>query len=644
MKKTVAFGLGVLAVAGAYAAKDPIIMTINGENVPKSEFEYLYNKNSQQQVNPQTLDEYVEMFKLYKMKVADAKASGLDTLASFRKEMEQYRHDLAAPYMADSAYMYRLAEEAYDRSRKEVDAYHIMTFKGRTLESKRQARHLIDSLKQALDNGADFAELATKYSQDRRSAAQGGRMGYIAAGQYPYSFEVVDFALPEGQISDIVESPVGYHILKGGKARPARGKVKVEHILKLTRGKDEAGKAAAKASIDSIYAVVAANPDQFEELAKNLSEDPGSARQGGLLPTFGVGEMVAEFDSVAFAIPVNSISRPFESAFGYHIIKKLEEITPADKGHYIKTQLRAMTSPRDERSKMITRNITDNLASKHKASINRSTLAMMNEAIKANGIDSLFYASWRDGANGNITIAEIDGKKIPARQFVETLKGRKESNVLDASEMIENSLDSFYSDQIIDAEENLLYNTVPDYRNLLKEYTDGSLLYEVSVRKVWDKAAKDEKGLNDYFQAHRDDYKWTEPHVKGLFVQTLNDSVADLIRARVKELQAANQDVITAIRKEFKNQAAIESILIAKGGNPLVDHVAFGGPKVESPLANYKYYFMIDPRILTAPESAEDVKGLVTSDYQNMMQTEWENELRNRYPVKVNQKVLKSVK
>lgn len=644
MKKTVAFGLGVLAVAGAYAAKDPIIMTINGENVPKSEFEYLYNKNSQQQVNPQTLDEYVEMFKLYKMKVADAKASGLDTLASFRKEMEQYRHDLAAPYMADSAYMYRLAEEAYDRSRKEVDAYHIMTFKGRTLESKRQARHLIDSLKQALDNGADFAELATKYSQDRRSAAQGGRMGYIAAGQYPYSFEVVDFALPESQISDIVESPVGYHILKGGKARPARGKVKVEHILKLTRGKDEAGKAAAKASIDSIYAVVAANPDQFEELAKNLSEDPGSARQGGLLPTFGVGEMVAEFDSVAFAIPVNSISRPFESAFGYHIIKKLEEIAPADKDHYIKTQLRAMTSPRDERSKMITRHITDNLASKHKASINRSTLAMINEAIKANGIDSLFYTSWRDGANGNISIAEIDGKKIPARQFVETLKGRKESNVLDAAEMLENSLDNFYSDQVIDAEENLLYNTVADYRNLLKEYTDGSLLYEVSVRKVWDKAAKDEKGLNDYFQAHRDDYKWTEPHVKGLFVQTLNDSVADLIRARVKELQAANQDVITAIRKEFKNQAAIESILIAKGGNPLVDHVAFGGPKVESPLANYKYYFMIDPRILTAPESAEDVKGLVTSDYQNMMQTKWENELRNRYPVKVNQKVLKSVK
>ena len=129
MKKPILTGVGLAAVLLAYAAKDPVIMTINGEDVTKSEFEYLYNKNSQQQINPQTLDEYVEMFKLYKMKVADAKAAGLDTTAKFRKEAEQYRHDLATPYLADSVYLNQLVDEAYARSRKEAVAKHIMFFR-----------------------------------------------------------------------------------------------------------------------------------------------------------------------------------------------------------------------------------------------------------------------------------------------------------------------------------------------------------------------------------------------------------------------------------------------------------------------------------------------------------------------------------
>ena len=640
MKKSIATGIGVMAVALAFAAKDPVIMTINGVDVPKSEFEYLYNKNNQQQINPQSLEEYVDMFQLYKMKVADAKAEGLDTLVSFRKEMEQYRHDLAAPYLADSTYLHQLVQEAYDRSQKEVEAKHIMLFKTRDLNKNKELRARIDSIKGVLDKGGNFEELAGQFSQDRASAQKGGNMGFITAGNFPYSFEVMAFSLPEGQISEVVESPVGYHILKGGKSRPARGRVKAAHILKLSKG-DEAHKALAKHEIDSIYQLVKANPDKFAEIAKKNSDDRGSAAKGGELPWFGAGEMVAEFDSVAFAIPVGAISEPFETTFGYHIISKIDKRGVPELNQMKNGVLSKISNPQDERYKMVRKHQTARFALKHKAKFNEKTVAAMRAQVAKAGLDSLFFQNWTSGPMSGMPLVTVDGKNIPAKEFASSINKIRQADPAMAAAALDENLDSYLSGLLINAEEERLAKEEPDYRNLLKEYTEGSLLYEVSVRKVWDRAAKDTEGLNRYFKAHKEDYKWSEPHVKGIFVQTVNDSVADLIRARAAELDPSV--VVDSLRKEFKGKIALERILIAKGGNPMVDHVAFGGPKVESSIANYQTYFMINPRILNAPEEVQDVKGLVTSDYQTEFQNAWEAELRKKYPVSVNRKVLKTV-
>ncbi len=162
------------------------------------------------------------------------------------------------------------------------------------------------------------------------------------------------------------------------------------------------------------------------------------------------------------------------------------------------------------------------------------------------------------------------------------------------------------------------------------------------MKKVWDRASKDTEGLNQYFKTHKKDFAWKEPHVKGIFIHAANDSVAEVVKTRAKELNP--QILSDSIRKEFKGKVVIENILISKGGNPMVDHVAFGGPKVESSLANYPVYFMLNARILNEPEEMSDVKGLVTSAYQNEFQDAWEQELRRKYKVKVDEKVLKSVK
>lgn len=638
MKKPILTGVGLAAVLLAYAAKDPVIMTINGEDVTKSEFEYLYNKNSQQQINPQTLDEYVEMFKLYKMKVADAKAAGLDTTAKFRKEAEQYRHDLATPYLADSVYLNQLVDEAYARSRKEAVAKHIMFFKSPNPEHNLQMKAKADSLKQVLDNGGNFEELAGQYSQDKRSAVNGGTMGYIVSGQYPYGFEVAAFATPEGSISDVVESPQGYHILKGGPKRDARGRVKVSHILKLAR--QESDWARAKEQIDSLYLVVTANPEKFNEIATTNSDDRGSARQGGQLPWFGAGEMVEEFDSAAFALKKGEISKPVKSQFGYHIIMKQDERGPLPKEAVKKQTLARMSSPQDERYSLIQKHQTERFAAIHKAQVNQSGLDAVNDYVAKNGIDSLFYAKWL-GNDGNITLMTADGNKYSVADFVAKFNGVKQSNPVAAKGIIDANLDSWMNGILTGLEEETLAKSEPDYRNLLKEYVDGSLLYEVSVQKVWDKAAKDIPGLEKYFAENRMKYKWDTPHVKGIFVQAVNDSVATAIKDLARG--AAEDDIVPALRRQFKNQMAAEKILVPKGSNAMVDYVAFDGPVAPSSIEKYPVMFMLNKRILTVPEEMQDVKGLVTSDYQNMFQEQWENELRNKYSVKVNKKVLKSV-
>ncbi len=641
MKKAIAGGACLIAVAMAFAAKDPVIMTVNGVDVSKSEFEYLYNKNSQQQINPQTLDEYVEMFKLYKMKVADAKAEGLDTLPSFLKEMEQYRHDLAAPYLADSAYINKFVDETFDRSRREVEAKHIMFFKTRGAGHNKALKARMDSIRKVILAGGDFEALAREFSQDRGSSSNGGRMGYVVAGQLPYSFEKVAFSLSEGEISEVVESPVGYHILKGGKSRPARGRVKVAHILKLTQGKDADGQAIAKKQIDSLYNVVKGNPGVFNEVASKNSEDPGTARQGGVLPLFGAGEMVEAFDSVAFSLKDGEISEPFASPYGYHIVYRMESRPPYEYNVLKRLTLPRLNSPQDERYRMIRAHQTERFAPRHKAKLNDKTVAALY-ASAVSGLDSAFYANWTKGAVRRLVIAHCDGRNIPASEFVSTLNGFILPDAEGAKEVLEDRLASFFNGVVLNAEEALLESTTPEYRNLLREYIDGSLLYEVSVRKVWDKASKDVEGQKNYFEQHRADYKWDKPYVKGFFVQTVNDSVADLIKKRAAQL--SDDNMVETLRKEFANNIAVERILVSQGSNAMIDYIAFNGPKVEGQTAKFPVYFMINERVITAPEEVNDVKGMVITDYQNMFQQEWENELRQKYPVKVNEKVLKTVK
>ncbi len=631
------------ACALAWAASDQVVMTVNGVDVPRSEFEYLYHKNRQQQLDPQTIDEYAEMFKLYKLKVADAIAEGLDTTQSFRKEMEQYRNELSAPYLADSTLLLKLVETEALRGQTEAEVFHIMMMKTPDWAGRVKAQATLDSIRGLLLNGADFGQLAYDNSQDRSAKNNRGRLGFITVGKLPYNFESVAYDLPEGEVSEIVESPMGYHIILGGKKRPARGFVQASHIMRLVpQGSTPEQEAEIKAQIDSLYQVALAEPNRFPELAQRFSDDKGSARNGGALPLFGAGEMVPEFDSVAFAIPVGAISEPVRTAYGWHIIQKTGVKPPKTAAEMKPELLSRMSNPQDDRYKTIMKSRIERLSAKHKGRLNEKNLDVMRQAIRQNGIDSIFYDRFDNAPEGDLPIATIGKRSVKASELAAAMRHNRQSDPGLAEYVFNGFLDIFFDKELVKAEQEWLAQNEPEYRNLLNEYRDGTLLYDVSVNKVWDRASKDTEGLARFFNEHRGDYTWQEPHAKGILVQTVNDSVADLIRARMAQL--GNDTVMSTIRREFPKEVQLERVLVTKGANPMVDNLMFGGPEVKPSVARYNVYFLYDGRMLNRPETYEDVRGLVTNDYQDLLEKQWTDELKAKYPVKINEKVLKKIK
>jgi len=629
-----------VTLSWALAASDPVVMNVAGRDVRKSEFEYLYKKNAAQQMQAQPLEEYVEMFKTYKRKVADAMAAGIDTTAAFRKEFEGYRAELAAPYLADSANIKKLSREAYDRLGQEVHVAHIMYFKPQYPGAWPDAKEKADSVYALLKQGADFDQLARNCSQDQRSAVKGGDMGYITSLQFPYSFETEAYKLKDGQISHVVESPAGYHIIKRIESRPTRGSVEVSHILLMVpQGTPAEDEAKIKAKADSIYQAALAGSD-FSDLAAQYSEDKGSAKRGGSVGWFGVGRMVPEFEDASFALKVNEISAPVRSQFGFHIIKKTGEKPLESYEKLAPGIIQRVTDVRDERGVMIRNEHIAKLEKKYKLKENLPAIAALKTEMGKNGLDSAFYASQQN--NNSVLFTYAKGQKFTVADMMQRVNPHSKIAADRADAYINYKLRESKQNLLDDLEEASLPERYPEYRNLVNEYHDGMLLFEISNRKVWDRAAKDTEGLEKYFQAHRNDYTWTSPRAKGFLIQTANDSVADLVKARLPQL--GTDSLAQTLRKEFGKQIRVDRVLAAKGENEMVDHIVFGGTAVQPADSRFTGYFMYDLKVLSAPSAVEDVRGQVTSDYQNELENAWVEELKLKYPVKVNEKELKKIK
>lgn len=638
--------IGLVGSLNLFAQNEPAVMTIDGKPVTKSEFLQIYLKNNTDpKYDKASLDEYMTLFTKFKLKVAEAEALGYDTLPKLKKELDGYRKTLSTPYLVDNETNEVLIKQAYERSKKEIRASHILirVDENATPADTLRAYNKALALKKRIEAGEDFATVAKSKggSEDPSAQTNGGDLGYFTAFQMVFPFEEAAYTTPIGKLSNPVRTRYGYHIIKVVDTRPARGTIKTAHIMVAVSPTDPAEEIeAARKKINEIYEKAIAG-ESFENLANDFSDDPGSNGKGGVLPVFGSGtttRMVPEFEDAAFQLKnVGDISKPIQTNFGFHIIKKLEW---NDIGTFesMKKELQSKVN-RDERSKRT----QDSFVAKLKKNYNYKNQSKKGLKWFEQNIDSTYFmGKWNASKlSSNKTLFTIDGKAYTQKQFGTYLeKNFRGMKRMPSKELVALQYKNWEKAMIIELEEGKLETKYPEFKALMQEYHDGILLYEIMTDKVWNRATRDTMGLKAFYEINKDKYKWAD-RADAMVYECLNKDIANNVYKMIQNDTINSKHVLEKINKDSELNLRVRTNKFEIVNTPfLKDQNLVKG--VNKPyLFEGKYYVVkVDKLIPAGNKDLNDAKGAITSDFQNQLEKDWLAEIAKKHPIVINEAVL----
>ena len=746
----------------------PTLMTLGPSQVKVNEFKYVYNKNNANAADAyseKSLRDYLELYTNFRLKILEAEAEGRDTLPAFKTELEGYRKQLAQPYLTEKGVTESLVKEAYNRMKEEVSASHILLSVNPEAEPKDtlEAFQKIMELRKRALAGESFDSLASKYSQDPSAKQNHGKLGYFTSLQMVYPFEDAAFKTPVGNISMPVRTRFGYHILKVTGRRPARGEVKVAHIMvRAAEGISKEDSIAARQKAFEIYNKLKAG-ESWNDLCNQFSDDYNSKSKGGELQQFASNQLgVPAFEDAAFALQrPGDISQPIKTPYGWHIIKLVEKISlkPFEEMEpSLKTKVQ-----RDSRSDLNKTIFLQNRKKEYNYTENVPNLNMMYSTADSSLVTGSFNYKTTD-KNLNSPLFVLAGKSYTVKGLYDYVKqNQKPKKGSSPASILRGYFKNYSEKTIMDYEESQLSVKYEDYRMLYKEYRDGILLFSLMDEKVWTKAVNDTVGLKKFYESNKSNYQWKKRNdaivlnasdeatikkateiLKSSTQYGLSEPTFDTLKYSKgvdtvsKEMQSTLNRVANALKKDknliikvvaYQDQADvlgtrrldsiyaylhskkvnpgqlqrdsklvqdITSIVtpsmkkpkktkVVSKPNPLAGKVVFQvfstSPKVlekvfnaEKPLSlevssgkfqpgentlldslDWKvgeYSFKKGPRFVyiwskaildPAPKSLDEGRGQVISDYQNYLEKEWIKQLRQKYPVTLNEDEFKKL-
>lgn len=654
MKKTLlgtAIALFIATTAFAQPGDNSTLLSVGGDNVTRGEFMTIYKKNNS---NPTAIDkksvtDYLDLFINFKLKVKEAKDLGLDTAKTFVSELRGYRKQLATPYLTDKEVNDKLLTEAYERSKKDVRASHILikcdaeALPKDTLAAYKKAM----SLRDRINKGEDFNKLAEQFSDDPSAKENKGDLGYFTVFNMVYQFENAAYSTPKGQVSMPVRTRFGYHLVKVEDIRDAQGTIRTAHIMvKLPKDAKQTDIDAAKVKIDEVYNKLKGG-EKFDDLAAKYSDDKASAKKGGELPWFGTGRMVPEFETAAFALKADGdYSAPVLTQYGWHIIKRIEKkgIPAFDD---VKTEFKSKIG-KDSRSEKSKTSLVNKIKTEAGFKEDRKLLLDFNKAI-----DSTIYdGNWKSdkAAALNKVIFNFGNKNYTQQDFAKYIATRQTKRAKDVSiqSIVNTMYDKFVEESALTYEDGQLETKYPAFRDLLNEYRDGMLLFEITDKKVWSKAVEDTLGLKGFYDANKTNYMWGERADVTIF-KFANKEVADRFRKYMKKNaknNPTNDQILKEINKNSQLDLQIEEGVYSKKDNENVDKVSWVAGTMSPDMDSEKSIIVVrvNKVLPPQPKSISEARGLITADYQNYLEKEWIGKLRKKYTVTVDQNVLDSIK
>ncbi|MGC4021950.1 MAG: peptidylprolyl isomerase [Cyclobacteriaceae bacterium] len=609
-------------------AEPAVIFSIDKTPTSVDEFEYLFKKNhgNKQDFTEAKIDEYLNLFINFKLKIKEAHQRGYDTTVKFNQELKTYRDELKKPYRAEKNLLDQLTREAYDRLTQEVKASHILILlkPDASPEDTLKAFNKISEIRKRVMAGEDFEKLARELSEDPTAKTNGGNLGYFSVFQMVYPFEEAAYKTKVGEISPVVRSRFGYHIVKVLDKKASRGEVEVSHILIRGKSNDAKSKNLIFEAYDQLK-----SGRKWDELCKEYSDDTNTKNSGGKLRQFGIGVFasVPEFETMAFELKnPGDISDPFQSYIGWHIVK-LERKIPVPSFTEAEPLLKKRVA-RDERLKISEQDaaaqrkkdlgFTENLDSKKKAlALADSSLIKGKWKFKgpAESRKSVLFSAFKN----DFTIGDFFG----------WLEKNQKPSKLSPSNYMTQLYNSFVEEKINEAEDQKIIQQNPDFQHLLSEYREGILLFEIMEKEIWNKASEDTLGQKKFYNENIEKYK-AGPRVEARIFSTTDKAFLDGINKKI-----TNHDSITkADLKKFKSVQNFRNY--EKGESKIIDKVDWV-PGVQQAEADGVYY-LIEVAKLVAPgkKSFDESRAQVISGYQDSLEKNWVASLKKKYVVKIN--------
>jgi peptidyl-prolyl cis-trans isomerase SurA len=632
-----------------YFSQDEVVMELNDTKVTKSEFLQIYLKNND---NPKfdkaSIDEYMELFKKFKLKVAEAEALGYDTVPKLKRELEGYRKQLALPYLIDSTENRAMVTQSYERLKTEVRASHILLRLKPTASVKDtlKAYTRLIELRKRIINGEDFELVAQSKnsSEDPSVATNGGDLGFFTAFQMLYPFEERAYTTAVGKTSMPFRTKYGYHILKVTDKRQARGTTKCAHLMvssPLESSIEET--ASAEKKIAEIYALLqdSLTDEKWKNYVAKYSDDPSSNRKGGELPVFGSGtsqRMVPVFEDAAFSIKADgAISKPVKTDYGYHIIRRIEwnDLKSFEK---MEKELQKRVN-KDERSKKT----QDVFVSKLKTKYGFVQGELQYKDWFVENLDSSFFiGNWTaDSLKVDQVMFSIGTKSYRQMEFSKFLrKSFRNGRGKDFKTIVDTKYKEWVKQGVLAYEESMLDSKYPEYKALVQEYHDGIILYEIMSDKVWNKAVKDTTGLKSYYDIQKTKYMWPDRIDATVYICASSD-VSDKVFKMLKKKKNNSRVILEEVNKDSELNLDVKMNKYIQSSTGFLKGNSFVKGRNEGYEFENKFYVIFVNEMLSEmPKELSEIKGAVISDYQNHLESYWMKELVEKYPITIYDEVL----
>lgn len=621
------------------------LLTVGGKPVDKDELVYLISKGkstdaSVSGVSREEFEENFDLFVNYKLKVREAEALGMDKSEEFEREFSSFKETLIYPYLIKNSLEEGELRKAYSRMQEVVRASHIL-FQfppNASTEDSLIVLKMALKVKGEIENGGNINELAVQHSDDPSAKINKGDLGYFTGLQMVQPFEDAAYNLQIGQVSDPVLTNFGYHIIKVQDRQPNPGQVRVSHILVRFDANDPTQEENARRKIADIYTEIQKESTVWEDIVKTFSEDPATSQRGGILPWFGVGSMIPEFEMAAFSLTeTGEVSPPLKTQYGYHILR-LEEKKPLDSYEEMEENIRSRIL-RDSRSGMIQSQVVAIQKARYgfkedEASVNKLA-QVLNPVSKVD-----FGSTLTSQSLGNSPLFTLQGKTYLASDLSSFMQGEELSTKTKGG-TFEIWYGRFVAEVLSQTEEKDLETNNKEYQMLLKEYRDGILLFSLMNQEVWEKGIKDSLGQAEYFRKNMGKYQWKN-RIEAFVVKVLDPSQLENAR---KALQGKgyNQALIQDFEANYKANSTLafqsESGLFEYADHPVLSKIDTQLAYQEIQVEGVLHLVLTGQKLPAEPRKFEESRGLVIRDYQEYLDTTLIQTLKSKYPIQINSQV-----